>query len=134
MAGAGGSMMAGVLTEGRADSGYGVMMAGFHTEVRLLGGKLAEWKEKFGAVDDVVSFEDSGYVTFLFYRREPFDLADEGRFRVETFRREPHRFFADLPGFLRRVQARSIRRFILTGSLGSISLTILFTASGLGGE
>lgn len=121
------TMMSPAALEGTADSGYGITLAGFHCPVIEFGKKQGELLAKFPEPHDIVSHEDNGYVTFLAIKREPSIFS--GKREMRTFRREPHKFFQDLPRFLSSTRAEFIDRMILTGSLGSISFTILYRPS-----
>lgn len=120
------NMMAGIMLQGSADSGYGINLSGFHCPTAEYGGRLQELQDKqdAGKIVDIVSFEDNGYVTVVYLRRE--GLVIPSRSKMATLRREPHKFFVDLPEFLRKTKAQFVDRMTLTGSLGSISLTVLY--------
>ena len=117
-------MMAGIQTSGSAESGFGISLHGFHCKTLELSARLDELISRIGYANDFTTFEENGYVTFLAMTRESYQIPDKKK--IVTFRREPHKFFADLPSFLSKSKAQFIDRMALTGSLGSISLTLLY--------
>jgi hypothetical protein len=121
---AGGSnMMQGFLTEGSADSGYGMSLKGFYCQNAEVPGRLEALYAK-GFINDFVTFEVNGYTLFLAVKRESCQVPLDRK--IATYRREPHKFFADLPAFFAKTKAQYIDRMTLSGSLGSISLTLLY--------
>ena len=117
-------MMAGILTEGSAESGYGISLKGFYCPNAEYPGRLEVLYAKSGFINDFVVFEVNGYTLFLAAKRESYQVPLDRK--IVTFRREPHKFFADLPAFLAKTKAQFIDRMTLSGSLGSISLTLLY--------
>lgn len=121
------NMMAGVILGGIAESGYGITLAGFHCPNIEVGARLQELLAKLDRPSDIAQFENNGYTTLLLCARSglsiPLDV------KVAMFRREPHKFFQDLPEFLKSTKAQFVDRMILIGSLGSISLTVLYRPS-----
>ena len=129
---AGGSnMMQGFLTEGSAESGYGISLHGFYCPISEYPARMDALYAKAGFVNDFVTFEVNGYVLFLAAKRETYQIPMDRK--IVTFRREPHKFFQDLPGFLAKTKAQMIDRMSLSGSLGSISLTLLYRPVGEAG-
>ncbi len=124
MAGAGGSMMAPPVLEGAAESGFGVKMGGFHCPVIEYGKRILDLLAKYPDASDVVSHEENGYVTAIVMSREMTHFPAERV--IGVYRREPHKFFQELPRFLASTKAQYVDRLVLTGSLGSISLTLLY--------
>jgi hypothetical protein len=124
MAGTGGNMMQSIRTSGSAESGYGVKLGGFHCPSIEFQGRLEELKSEMGIFSDFVQFEQEGYITFIACVQDKDTHITWPR--IESFRREPHKFFQDLQKFLSSTRAQYIRRISLTGSLGSLSLTILY--------
>lgn len=116
--------MAGLQMEGIADSGYGVTLGGFHCPAVEFPSRLEDLKSRFGPFRDVCVREENGYVTFLAYARET-PVIPQG-IEIQTFRREPHKFFVDLPRFLLKTRAQFVDRMVLSGSMGSLSLTLLY--------
>lgn len=117
-------MMAGVILEGIAQSGYGVTIGGFHCMSIEFGERFEELKKKMISPTDVVQWESEGHIMLLAMCRESYNIP--GRREITVLRREPHRFFQDLPKFLSSSKAQFVDRMILSGSLGSISLTLLY--------
>ena len=118
------NMMQGFLTEGSADSGYGISLKGFYCPNVEYPGRLDALYAKAGFINDFVTFEVNGYTLFLAVKRESYQVPLDRK--IVTFRREPHKFFADLPAFFAKTKAQFIDRMTLSGSLGSISLTLLY--------
>ena len=122
---AGGShMMAGFLTEGSAESGYGIGLHGFYCPNAEYPGRLETLYKRLGFINDFATHESNGYILFLAVKRESYQIPIDRK--MITYRREPHKFFQDLPGFLAKTKAQLIDRMSLSGSLGYISLTILY--------
>lgn len=121
------NMMAGIMLQGSADSGYGISLAGFHCPTSEYGARMTDLQKQVSEsrITDIVSFEDNGYVTAIVLRKEP-GLPTPQKSKIATFRREPHKFFQDLPDFVRKTKAQFVDRMTITGSLGSISLTVLY--------
>lgn len=121
------NMMAGVIMQGSADSGYGITLEGFHCPTSEYGARMAEIQKKVteSRITDIYCYEDNGYATALVLRKEQ-GLPVPQKSKIATFRREPHKFFQDLPAFFKTTKAQFIDRMTLTGSLGSISLTVLY--------
>lgn len=117
-------MMAGVQMEGSADSGYGVRIAGFHCPVMEFGKRLEALKISLGSIQDIEQIEINGHIMLLAMNRESALIPSLKE--VASFRREPHKFFQDLPKFLLSTKAQFIDRMVLSGSLGSISLTLIY--------
>jgi hypothetical protein len=117
-------MMAGLQMEGKADSGYGVLIQGFHGTTAEFPGKLAALQASIPSPIDIAVSEDNGYATCLVWERGHDFIPSERK--VAYFRREFHKFFIDLPKFVASTKAQYVDRMILSGSLGSISLTLLY--------
>jgi hypothetical protein len=117
-------MMQGFLTDGIADSGYGIILHGFYGPNAEYAGRLDALYAKAGWVNDFVTFEVNGYILFLASKRESYQVPIDRK--IVTYRREPHKFFADLPAFFSKTKAQFIDRMTLSGSMGSISLTLLY--------
>lgn len=117
------TMMSAPVLEGVAESGYGVRLAGFHIRRADYAKRLAEFQEKFPAVMTMAVWESDGYVTFLGGTTDRSGVYVPSQPAV--FIREPHKFFIDLPAFLRSTRALWIHQMLLSGSLGSITLTLL---------
>ena len=120
------NMMAGIQTEGTAESGFGIRIAGFHCGTFEFGGRLESLKSKIRGPDKIVQWEDNGYTMFLALKDDNAVKNLTQLSKIATFRREPHRFFSDLPKWLMSTKAQHIEQVLLSGSLGSISLTILY--------
>ena len=124
-------MMQGFLTEGSADSGYGMSLKGFYCPNAEYPGRLEVLYAKAGFINDFVAFEVNGYTLFLASKRESYQVPLDRK--IATYRREPHKFFSDLQPFLAKTKAQYIDRMTLSGSLGSISLTLLYRPVGEAG-
>ena len=118
------NMMAGVKLEGIAESGYGVTIGGFHCPSIEFSGRLDELKKKMSVFYDAVQWEENGHILFLALSRETTSIPYNKD--IAVLRREPHRFFQDLPTFLLSTKAQFVDRMILSGSLGSVSLVLLY--------
>ena len=117
-------MMASVKTSGSAESGYGISLHGFHCPTLEFQARLDELTKNLYSFNDCVQFEENGHIVFLALKRESSIIPAHRQ--AATFRREPHKFFLDLPAFLARTKAQFVDRLCLSGSLGSISLTLLY--------
>jgi hypothetical protein len=117
-------MMQGFLTEGSADSGYGMSLKGFYCPNAEYPGRLEALYAKAGFINDFVTFEVNGYTLFMAAKRESYQVPLDRK--IVTYRREPHKFFQDLPAFFAKTKAQFIDRMTLSGSMGSISLTLLY--------
>lgn len=115
-------MMAPPVLEGIAENGSGVLLGGFHGKVLEFAGHLDEFKKKFGLMDEVAQFEIEGHVLFMATRNFLLKSPDN----VAVFRREPHKFFQDLPKFLYSLSTDSISGISVSGSLGVVSLLVHF--------
>ena len=113
-----------VLMAGKAESGYGVTLAGFHCPIIQIAAKLSELEASIGRIDDFAVTEDNGWATCVALHRETTALPPTKK--MATFRREPHKFFQDLPKFLYSTKAVYVDRIGLSGSLGSVSFTLLY--------
>lgn len=127
----GSNMMQGFLTEGSAESGYGMSLKGFYCPNAQYAERLDALYAKAGFINDFATFEVNGYVLFLAAKRESCQVSIDRK--IATYRREPHKFFADLPAFFAKTKAQFIDRMTLSGSLGSISLTLLYRPVGEAG-
>src|SRR5271165_1548415 len=125
------NMMAGIRTSGTAESGYGVKLGGFHCPSIEFPGRLDELKKEMGVFSDFVQSEQEGYITFVALVQEKDTHITWPQ--ISSLRREPHKFFQDLQKFLSQTKAQYIHQMSLTGSLGSISLTILYRPQSLNG-
>lgn len=125
MAGSGGNMMQGIQNSGTAESGFGVALSGFHCPNLEVPGRLAELLDSNPqAPCDIEVVEQNGYCTVLVaWQRDR--IVDLDGVQITVFRREPHRFFVDLPKMLAQTRAGSLERMVLTGSLGSVSLVLM---------
>ena len=122
---AGGSnMMQGFRMEGTAESGFGVVLSGFHASVTEAGSKIQALHEKFPTARQIMAWEDNGYLSYLALCEERDTLLTAPR--ILCYRREPHKFFVDLPRVLASTRAQKILSLSLTGSLGSLSLVMLY--------
>lgn len=118
-------MMAPAQLEGVADSGFGILLHGFHAPVQEAPARLDALKSKLsGRAREIAFVEDNGYVTCLVVERRTPAIPSNSEFAM--FRREPHRFFIDLPKFIASTRAQLVDRLILSGSLGSVSLVLLY--------
>jgi len=113
-----------LILSGKAETGYGVTLAGFHSPTLQFAAKLAELESTIGRIDDFATTEDNGWVTAIALHRETTALPPTKK--LATFRREPHKFFQDLPKFMYSTKAVYVDRIFLTGSLGSVSFTLLY--------
>lgn len=122
-------MMQGYQMSGSAETGYGLTVSGFHCPVMQFGSELQTLLERTtGEVVDVVQFEDNGYSTLLLLSSDgrPADLS--GLTRIASYRREPHRFFQDLPKAISPLKIKQVLKLSLSGSLGSLQLILLYRA------
>ena len=115
-------MMGGVLTSGISDSGYGATIGGFYGSGIDFIRNLQNLKSKMPEIDRIVQYEENGFIAML----AAFGYPSKAPLSMASFRREPHKFFNDLSQFLRSTKARTIVDLQLTGSLGSMCLTILY--------
>lgn len=118
------NMMAGIVLSLIADSGYGIRIGGFHGPTAQFNERMKELQDNIGPIQDIVSMEDNGYLTFIALSRESAFIPSHKL--VATLRQEPHKFFQALPRFLASTKAQYVDRMVLTGSLGSISLSLLY--------
>lgn len=123
MAGTGGAMMAGPLTQGTAQSGFGVQMGGFYCHSRDIQGQIENLVALIGGLNDFATQEQEAYITFLGFRNER-ELDPALPKTIAFFRREPYKFFTDLSPFLRSLRARYVLKAELIGSMGSIQLIL----------
>jgi hypothetical protein len=122
-------MMAGIRMDGIAESGYGVTIAGFHCQTIDAPAKLSELLSRLSSKPtDFTTHEENGYVTFVAASVDANFLSTDGP-EVVVYRREPHKFFIDLPKFIAATRAREVLRMSITGSLGSLSLTLLYKSA-----
>lgn len=121
------NMMAGVTLSGTAESGYGIRIGGFHAPVSEFAARMKELRQSLSPIDDISVIENNGYVTFIALAQE--DVFVPAEKLIATMCHEPHKFFLNLPKFLASTKARNVDRMILTGSLGSISLTLLYRSA-----
>lgn len=119
------SMMAGLLTEGEASTGFGVRFYGFHTSSQDFPKKLSELIHTDRTPHRFLQCEVNGYLTCLAMQQER-SIDTKLPLQFGIFRREPHKFFQDLGEFLHRIAAVHVIDFSLTSSLGSLTLTILY--------
>ena len=125
MAGLGGSMMAPPVLEGSAESGCGASLAGFHCSRSEYLKRLEEFNLNFPDALMISTYEDNGFICFVAARFKPMESFPVPS-KSACFIREPHKFFRDLPAFLRSTRARIIDSMALSGSLGSVTLTLLY--------
>lgn len=125
MAGTGGNMMAQARMDSVADSGYGVTVGGFHCPAIEFNGRLAELSRQMGYPFDLIAaHEENGYIDFVAVCQTVNSLPLKPA-KLEIFRREPHKFFADLQKFIGATRAQRIHQIQLIGSLGAIALILL---------
>lgn len=130
MAGAGGNMMVGALTSGSADSGCGVVIAGFFCPTHEFPMKLAELMKDFNDPNlRIAQCESNGYITFLASQK---GIPSPVKTTAATLRREPSKLFSDLGLFLKKLRACYIDQMALSESYGNITLTILYRAESEG--
>lgn len=119
--------------EGAADSGFGVVLSGFHAATTEFAKKLAQHPvTSFSGIRSLFfrQVEMLGYVMLLVCDQEPRKAFHElGSYQMSTYRREPYLFFVDLPEFLQKRRVRFIHDFQLTESYGAITLTLLYQAA-----
>jgi hypothetical protein len=118
-------MMAGLLTEGEASTGFGVRLYGFHSSSQDYPKKLSDVIRDDRIPQKFLQCEVNGYLTFLAMQQER-GMEPDSPLQIGIFRREPHKFFQDLGEFLHHTSAFYIHDLSLTSSLGSLTLTILY--------
>jgi hypothetical protein len=117
------SMMAPAQLEGEV-IGEGFSLFGFHHSILEFPKKLQELCQK-KQIQKFSQIEENGYVTFLgLSETEPRFFSKD--IKCACYRREPHKFFIELPAFIHRYMIGRIVDFKLSTSHGSITLTILF--------
>lgn len=124
-------MMQDLQLSGSAESGFGVTLTGFHSSTQNFPKQLAERVLPSLYACRIAQAESAGFQMFL--RAENRQGTYAGDQKTASFRREPHKFFPDLPEFLRTCRVRSVDDMVLTESYGSYSLTLLYTEAPLSG-
>lgn len=121
------NMMAGIRLEGAADSGYGVRLVGFHVQMPDFPSRL-DALSKSTSVFECAQAENNGWITFLAQEWRPVEETEnfDGPKKIAVFRREPHRFFLDLGEFLKKTRACFVDQILLSDSLGSVTLTMVY--------
>lgn len=120
-------MMSGMILETSVESGYGLSLSGFHGSTMEFPGKLRDLLAKNEDPDFMIQAEENGYVTFLVGKNLPgFERELHCVKRIAFLRREPHRFFPDLGPWLKNLFVSEIIQASLTGSSGSLTLTLLY--------
>ena len=125
MVGSGGSMMASPVLEGIFENSNGVKIGGFHCRVMEVAGRLEDFKKKFGRIDLVFQHELEGHV--LFVAVQNFKGSGTLTRDVTYYRREPHRFFQELPRFFSSLSCENIHAVSVSGSMGVLSMVIDFS-------
>lgn len=109
---------------GSGESGYGVRLSGFYCKSQDFARRMKELMVPCSEAGAIAQSEVNGYLMFL---RAESELPDNGTpVFIGTYRREAHRFFPDLPEFLRSLKAKSVVDMTLTESYGGFSLTLLY--------
>lgn len=116
-------MMAPVVMEGEANSGFGVMMAGFHAALPELPRRISQLPV-FSELDLFCQCESDGYVSMLVCHQEVSPQSHQLKFA--SFIRTPDRFFIDLKEFLTTRRVAKVKAMSLLSSAGSLVLTILY--------
>jgi hypothetical protein len=117
-------MMGGLQMSGQASSGYGVTLSGFYCPNAEVAVRIQEMDSKEGPFQTIASVELNGHTLFVAGKSDPNSFPETAK--IAIFRREPHKFFSDLPRFLYSLRAKSIDGISVSGSLGSVCLTILY--------
>lgn len=118
-------MMPGVEFAGVAESLYGTSLGGFHCRRIEFQAKLEDLLKKMGRFDHIAQVEQEDFITFVAAKS---DYALDTDLKPAFFRRETHKFFQDLEKFLFGLKAAHIQELSLSGSLGSVSLTLLYSS------
>lgn len=117
------TMMAGVMTEGEAHSGYGVRVSGFYCRSGEVSRKLAGIHPEADRLHVMAQAEEVGYVFFIFAESPAHGLRSV---RLAHYRSEPHRFFPDLSAFLKRLSVSAVLSISASMSYGSISCVFAY--------
>lgn len=110
---------------GVAESSYGTTLGGFHCRRIEFQGRLEDLLKKMGRFDHVAQVEQEDFITFLAAKS---DYALDSDLKPAFYRRETHKFFLELGKFLSGLKAAHIQELALSGSLGSVSLTVLYAS------
>lgn len=119
-------MMRSQKTEGSAESGRGVVMAGFYVSNADVSKRLQETDIAHGPFTEISLFESEGWTAFIGCSEEPLPVKTRA-LKVGHFRREAHKFFEDLPKYLFQSRAVHVHRLNLSQSSGFLSLTWLYS-------
>lgn len=114
-------MMAPEKLSGMASSECGVEMAGFYATTMDAPRRLSEITLHPTLI---AQCEVQGNILFLACQNKiAFGYLDT---RLATFRRDPSKFFVDLPLFLRSLKARAVLAMNLSESFGNMTLTLVY--------
>lgn len=120
------TMMQTATTEGLADSGLGVRIWGFYSQNHEVSKKLSEIPKDF-YTSRIVQAESNGYLGLVAIENT---CVATGRTELAIFRREPHKFFADLGDWLLKLKCAYVADLFLSESYGSLTLTLLYIPAG----
>ena len=118
-------MMRSQKTEGSAESGRGVVMAGFYVSNADVSKRLQETDIAHGPFTEISLFESEGWTAFIGCSNP--GVLSARKLKVGHFRREAHKFFEDLPKYLFQSRAVHVHRLNLSQSSGFLSLTWLYS-------
>ena len=108
---------------GSAESGRGVMLAGFYAPNGEVQDRLKAMDADQGPFSRIALHESDGWSFFL---GASGPVVTHGVSRVGHFRRESHKFFDDLAMWLFQTKATGIRDMALSQSNGFLSITFLY--------
>lgn len=117
-------MMQGRKNAGSADSGSGVLLAGFYAPNAEVDARLKTLDADFGPFSEIAIHECEGWTAAIASSE---GAGRPGCLKIGVFRREAHRFFEDLPAWLFKTNASHIHRLSISQSSGFLSLTCLYS-------
>ena len=118
-------MMKGQRNFGSAESGYGVVLAGFYAPNGEVQERLKSIEADQGPFSEIALQECEGW-TFFMGASSP-GVNRSGKLKMGFYRREAHKFFDDLPAWLFQSKAVHVHRLNLSQSNGFLSLTWLYS-------
>ena len=119
-------MMASQKIAGSAESGKGVVLAGFYCTNGDVQDRLRAIETDQGPFTEIALHESDGWTFFIGSSEEP-GVHRGGVLKMGHYRRESHKFFDDLPAWLFQSRAVHVHRLTLSQSNGFLSLTWLYS-------
>ena len=119
-------MMRSQKISGSAESGRGVVLAGFYAPNNEVQERLKSIETDQGPFSEIALHESEGW-TFFIGASESHGSLKSGTPKIGFYRRESHKFFDDLPAWLFQSKAVHIHRLTLSQSNGFLSLTWLYS-------